>query len=398
MVHLLERPVTAREAEGRVQTFQLLRWMQYSKYVPSTAEGRLLQVGLDELFGRTIDMTTLSVAFSLRLWTGWMKMSFTRRWMLPIYFGLVIADRRRAMNVMKLDSTYATLLAISNLDSPMGREAKRLVDKSKPRLDEFKKNPETAKMDFRVQRYFKQIFYWYGVLGPVFGAAVSHLMLWTTLHETLAGSAFWHTIAPGELDDFSIIHEIQQTQILKDIEKRRHDHEGSKSRWISSGRTSPKEFAEEQKKKEETMLNEEADVDEKQSSKKNKIVGETKLSSSPAPSSLSQRQMNKIKKKNTNPANSALAARTTILASIQLNFRWYKWEMFDLSYVQTEDTGTMAFSFTAPFIEERNDFIAAEMRKCGSALTLHWWYPARLWWAWRWTSILKNPPKPVIPQ
>jgi hypothetical protein len=383
MVRLYDRPVTPREAEGRIQTAELLKWLQYSKYVPTTCESRLLQVGIDELFSRTIDMTTLSVAFSVRLWTGWMKLRFTKRWLVPVYAGLVVADRRRALNMMKSDSTYATLVALSQLDSPMGREAKRLVDKSTPRLEKFKVEQAAAnrRSELQMQRYLRQIFCFYGYFGPTIGAVLSHVCLWTTIHETFEGSAFMHSYLKSsssvvedgvgdELGEFSIAHELQQQQILEAVEKKRLQDQQQNSSGKNQNPT-PSSAAGWVKTK--GLTNEEA----------SKKIQE-----------LHAKQKQQQKSATTTKQPQIVASK--VFLNLQMNFRWYKWQVLEVSSVVMDEGSTLAFSVSTPLQDSRNDFIANELRKCGSAATLNWWYPARLWWSLRWMSVSKNPPAPIV--
>lgn len=405
MVIIYDRPVTPREAEGRVQTAELLKWLQYSKYIPSTTESRLLQLGLDELFARTIDMTTLSVAFSIRLWTGWMRMPLRRRWAFPVYAGLVVADRRRTMNVMKFDSTYATLVAISHLDSPMGREAKRLIDKSHPRLEAMKEeNPKLARhVDERVQRYLRQIFFWYAAFGPTTGAVISHLCLWNTLHDTFAGSTFLHTFrhhkktssrakeftSPPPVvtrnsqandqqqrkdrsgddnddvdneDDDSSARDIQQQLVLEAVEKKRRLEQQQQKQKTFRGTSS---------------VDHDEVEDDAEAKKKQKTAATTPSMMTMIPS---------------------FESTTTVWVKLRLNFRWYQWEAIEISTAASDEVGgTVAFGFSVPLADERNDFVANELRKAGSSATLNWWYPARLWWTLRWLDVSTNPPQPPVP-
>ena len=419
MVRLLERPVTAREAEGRIQTAQLLKWLQYSFYTPSTAESRLLQLGVDELFGRTVDMTAFAVAFSVRLWSGWMRMSFRKRWLFPAYAALVISDRRRSMNTLKYDSTYATLAAISQLDSPLGREAKRLIEQSQPRLEKFKKTAHAQKLDYQVARYLRQVFYLYAAFGPNVGAAISHLCLWHTFHDTFEGSAFLHTFVPGEEDDFSMANELQQQQIIEEVlkAKKEKNKEGTTSTQKKST-TNTEESSTSSSQRIKSLLerlgwssgtakvvtSDKMGLTTKTSTTVIDTTGdESDNISSSNDDDETVRKMLEEKKKELMEEKEKRRkelleqhALSTIWINAQLNFRWFKWQAFEISSVAADDARTLAFSFGFPAIDDRNDFIANELRKCRSTVTLNWWFPARLWWKLRWTGVSLHPPAPTI--
>lgn len=194
MVYIIDRPVPAHEAEGCLSLARLFQFLQFSNTVPSSSESRLLMLAMDELFFRTIDMSFLATAASARLITLWYPMRLTARWGFPIYLGLVFSDRRRAASVKKLDSTHATLVALSAVNSPLGREARRLVASSSLRVREYNKTDDGKRLKLTTEQYMNQIFFWYRIFGEHVGAVITHAMLWCTLHSIFEGSALLHEV------------------------------------------------------------------------------------------------------------------------------------------------------------------------------------------------------------
>ena len=332
-MRVYDRPESAREVEGRVRIAQLLRWCQSTNYAPSSTESRVLLLGLDEMCERTIDMTFMACALSVRMTSLWFRMRFATRWALPVYAGLVVADRRRMIQTMKMHSSYVTLLAVAEIESPLGREARRLLRVSDKLLETFDKSPEAAQLNWRTAAYHRQIFFWHRALGPFVGPIVSHATLWHTLHSVFEGSALMHRIAPGSGEEASLV---QLTAMGRDA------------------------------------------LDALQE----KVTKKARKAGYPASSLML--------------ATRPLADSTAKLwASLQCNFRWVRWQIFEAATVESDTLSSTAFAVTLPAMDSRCDFVVRELRRTPQ-VTAMWWLPARVWWGVRFAILPSSPPTPNI--